>query len=53
MASINSDLKFSILKKKLDLNALIDFLEPYVEDLELINKAFLEDIIIQGVISKE
>ncbi len=53
VASINSDLKFSILKKKLDLNALIDFLEPYVEDLELINKAFLEDIIIQGVISKE
>lgn len=53
VASITSDLKFSILKKKLDLNALMDFLEPYVENLELINEEFLEDIIIQGVISKE
>ena len=53
VASIKSDLKFSILKKKLELNALIDFLEPYVEDLEILNEVFLEDIIIQGLISKE
>lgn len=53
VALINSDLKFSILKKKLDLGALIDFLKPNVKDLEIINEEFLEDIIIQGIISKE
>lgn len=53
VALINSDLKFSILKKKLELGALIDFLKPNVKDLEIINEEFLEDIIIQGIISKE
>lgn len=53
VALINSDLKFSILKKKLDLDALIDFLKPNVKDLEIISEEFLEDIIIQGIISKE
>jgi len=53
VALITSDLKFSILKKKLELDALIDYLKPYVKDLEIINEEFLEDIIIQGKISKE
>lgn len=53
VALINSDLKFSILKKKLELGALIDFLKLNVKDLEIINEEFLEDIIIQGIISKE
>jgi len=53
VALISSDLKFSILKKKLELGALIDFLKPNVKDLEIINEEFLEDIIIQGIISKE
>lgn len=53
VALISSDLKFSILKKKLELGALIDFLKPNVKDLEIINEEFLEDIIIQGIITKE
>ena len=53
VALISSDLKFSILKKKLELGALIDFLKPNVKDLEIINEESLEDIIIQGIISKE
>jgi demethylmenaquinone methyltransferase/2-methoxy-6-polyprenyl-1,4-benzoquinol methylase len=53
VASINSDLKFSILKKKLRLGSLIDFLKPNVKDLEIFNEEFLEDIIIQCKISKE
>jgi hypothetical protein len=53
VASIISDLKFSILKKKLKLDNLLDFLKPNVKDLEIFNIEFLEDIIIQGKISKK
>ncbi len=53
VASVISDLKFSILKKKLKLDTLLDFLKPNVKDLEIFNFEFLEDIIIQGKISKE
>jgi ubiquinone/menaquinone biosynthesis C-methylase UbiE len=53
VAKMHSDLKFSILKKKLQMDILINFLEPYLEDLELFEEDFLEDIIIQGIISKK
>ncbi|MFX1343928.1 MAG: class I SAM-dependent methyltransferase [Promethearchaeota archaeon] len=53
VASIISDLKFSILKKKLKLDTFLDFLKPNVKELEILNEEFLEDIIIQGKISKE
>ena len=53
VALISSDLKFSFLKKNLELGAFIDFLNPNVKDIEIINEESLEDIIIQGIISKE
>ncbi|MFX0081439.1 MAG: class I SAM-dependent methyltransferase [Candidatus Hodarchaeota archaeon] len=52
VASINSDLKFSILKKKLQLDALVDFLKLNIKNLEIINEDYLEDFIIQGKIFK-
>jgi ubiquinone/menaquinone biosynthesis C-methylase UbiE len=48
-----SDFKFSILRKKMELNPLLELLTPFVEDLEVINKDFIEDVIIQGKIIKE
>lgn len=47
-----SDLKLSILKKKLEVTTLSTFLNPYLTDLEITNEERLEDIIIQGKISK-
>ena len=46
------DLKFSILKKNRELTTLINLLKPYLKNLEIYNEEFLEDIIIQGKISK-
>jgi len=46
------DLKFSILRKKLELPTLISILKPYLEEFEITNEEPLEDIIIQGKISK-
>jgi demethylmenaquinone methyltransferase/2-methoxy-6-polyprenyl-1,4-benzoquinol methylase len=48
----NADFKFSILKKKLELEKLIEILKPKIEDLDIIKKEDLEDIVIQGKISK-
>jgi len=53
VASNKSDFKFSILRKKLELNPLLELLTPFVEDLEVINKDYIEDIIIQGTVKKE
>ena len=53
VGSNKSNFKFSILRKKLELNPLLELLTPYVEDLEVINKDYFEDIIIQGTIKKE
>ena len=46
------DLKFSTLRKKLELPTLISILKTNLEDLEITNEEHLEDIIIQGKISK-
>lgn len=48
----DGDLKFSMLKKKLELTTLINFLKPYLTNFEITNEEPLEDIIIQGKISK-
>jgi ubiquinone/menaquinone biosynthesis C-methylase UbiE len=53
VGSNKSDFKFSILRKKLDLNPLLELLTPFVEDLQVINKDYIEDIIIQGTVIKE
>ena len=44
--SVVGDLILTILRKKLDLDNLIDFLEPLVEDLKVIDHQFVEDVII-------
>ncbi len=53
VSSNKSDFKFSILRKKLDLNPLLELLTPFVGELEVINKDYIEDIIIQGTVIKE
>jgi len=45
--------KFSILRKKLDLDQVKTLLEPFVRDLKVINIDYIEDIIIQGIMRKE
>ena len=42
------DFNFSILSKKLNLDALLNLLKPLSSDIKTINKDELEDIIIQG-----
>lgn len=49
----NADYKFSILKKKLDLEWLLKILKPKIEEIEVIEKENLEDIIIQGNVLKD
>jgi ubiquinone/menaquinone biosynthesis C-methylase UbiE len=44
----NAIFKFSILKKKLDLKKLLDFLKPVTIDLKIVNDNKLEDVIIKG-----
>lgn len=53
VSSNKSDFKFSILRKKLDLNLILELLTPFVKNLEVINKDYIEDIIIQGSVKKE
>ncbi len=53
VSSNKSDFKFSILRKKLDLNLILELLTPFVKNLEVINKDYVEDIIIQGSVKKE
>ncbi len=52
VAKNNSDVIFSILKKKIELNEIILFLKPYVKDLKIIDKEKIEDIIINGRVLK-
>ncbi len=49
----NADYKFSILKKNLDLQWLLKILKPKIEEIEVIEKENLEDIIIQGKVLKD
>lgn len=49
----NADFKFSILKKKLDLEMLVDFLKPLTKIENIIKRDNLEDIIILGKILKD
>lgn len=52
--SVNKgDIKFSILRKKLELDEVKNLLTPFVKDLEVTNKEDIEDIIIQGIVIKE
>ena len=53
VGSNKSVVKFSTLRKKLELNPILELLTPFVEDLEVINKDYIEDIIIQGTVKKE
>ncbi len=48
----NAHFKFSILKKKLNLEMLLDFLKPLTEVEKIIKRDDLEDIIIQGKVLK-
>ncbi|MFX1325705.1 MAG: class I SAM-dependent methyltransferase [Promethearchaeota archaeon] len=49
----NSDLIFTILRKKLELNSFISLLNPIVSDLVIINQENLEDVVIQAKFLKE
>jgi len=48
----NTDLKFSILKKKLELELLLEVLKSNIKDPIIIIRNNLEDVIIQGEIIK-
>ncbi|MFX0022376.1 MAG: class I SAM-dependent methyltransferase [Candidatus Hermodarchaeota archaeon] len=48
----NSELKLSILKKKLDIESLQSLFKNQIKDLTITNKENLEDIMIDGKISK-
>ena len=47
-----ADFKFSILKKKINLKILVDFLKSFVVIDQVLNKENLEDVIIQGKVFK-
>jgi len=49
----DSTFKFSILRKKLNLDQVKTLLEPFVKDLKVINRDYIEDVIIQGIVRKE
>ena len=49
----DSTFKFSILRKKLNLDQVKTLLEPFVKDLKVINRYYIEDVIIQGIVRKE
>ena len=46
VSSVAGDLILTVLRKKLDLDNLVDFLKPLVEDLKVIDHQFVEDVII-------
>ncbi|MFX1523962.1 MAG: class I SAM-dependent methyltransferase [Promethearchaeota archaeon] len=48
-----STIKFSILRKKLNLFRIINLLRPHVKNLEIVNNKDMEDVIIQGELIKE
>ena len=47
------DFKFSILRKKLDLKAIVRLLNPIAKNIKIIDSEILEDVVIQGKIVKE
>jgi len=47
-----ADFKFSILKKKINLKILVDFLKSFVVIDQVLNKENLEDVIIKGKVFK-
>ena len=47
------DFNFSILSKKLNLDALLNLLKPLSKEIKTINKDELEDVIIQGNFMKK
>ncbi|MFX1438063.1 MAG: class I SAM-dependent methyltransferase [Promethearchaeota archaeon] len=49
----NAEYKFSILKKKLDTKSLLKIIKTKLRELSITNNENLEDIVIQGVLSKE
>ncbi|MFW9999818.1 MAG: class I SAM-dependent methyltransferase [Candidatus Hodarchaeota archaeon] len=49
----NAEYKFSILRKKIELQLLLKIFKPKIKEIEIISKENLEDIIIQGKISKD
>lgn len=49
----NAEFKFSILKKKLDIESLLKIIETKLRELSITNNENLEDVVIQGVLSKE
>lgn len=53
IAKSGSSLKISILRKKLKLNTILNLLKPCVNNLEIINKKNIEDVIIQGELIKD
>jgi ubiquinone/menaquinone biosynthesis C-methylase UbiE len=48
----NAHFKFSILKKNLEIDSLLEILKPKLREINIIQKEELEDIIIQGRIFK-
>ena len=48
-----AEFKFSILKKNLELELLLEILRPIIEDLRVIKEENLEDFIIQGSLLKD
>ena len=49
----NAEFKFSILKKKLDLDSLFNIFKTKIRDLIIINNEDLEDVVIQGSLLKD
>ena len=49
----NAEFKFSILKKKLDLDSLLKIFKTKIRDLIIINNEDLEDVVIQGSLLKD
>jgi len=49
----NGDFRFSILKKKLKIEQINSLLKPLITNLKLIQKEFLEDIILIGKVLKD
>ncbi|MFX0106609.1 MAG: class I SAM-dependent methyltransferase [Candidatus Hodarchaeota archaeon] len=47
------DFNFSILRKKLNLDALLDLIKPFSREIKTIDKDFLEDVIILGKFVKK
>ena len=49
----NGDIILSILKKKINLEELLSFLEPFVKEIIIIKIDTIEDVIIKGKLLKD